>query len=57
MHDMHDIYLDDLSEAEIIEKPLMKTANNKPYQLNYHDRTEHVFTTENSSLQKQLYKV
>ena len=57
--DMHAIYLDDLSEAEAInlKKQLLKTANNKPYPLNYHDRTEHVFPTDNSSLQKQLCKV
>ena len=56
---MHAIYLDDLSEAEAInlKKQLVKTANTKPYPLNYHDRTEHSFPTDNSFLQNQLYKV
>ena len=56
---MHAIYLDDLSEAEAInlKKQLVKTANTKPYPLNYHDRTEHSFPPANSFLQNQLYKV
>ena len=56
---MHAIYIDDLSEAEAInlKKQLIKNPNSLIYPLNYHDRTEHIYPTENSLLQKQLYKV
>ena len=40
-----------------LKKKLIKKPNGGPYPLNYHERTEHVYSAENSLLQNQLYKV
>ena len=57
--DIHAVYIDDLSELEAIElkKQLMKDPVQRPFPLNYHERTQHIFPTENSRLQAQLTKV
>ena len=43
--DMHVIYIDDLSEAEAIDlkKQLVKDPLQRPFPLNYPERTQHVF--------------
>ena len=42
--DMHALYIDDLSEAEAIElkKQLVSDPTQRPFPLNYHERTRHV---------------
>ena len=57
--DMHVIYIDDLSEAEAIDlkKQLVKDPLQRPFPLNYHERTQHVFPAQQSRLQKQLQKI
>ena len=57
--DMHALYIDDLSEAEAIElkKQLQSDPVNRPYPLNYHERTKQIFPTESSILQKNLCNV
>ena len=59
VEEMHALYIDDLSEAEAIElkKKLIKDPVQRPYPLNYHERTEHIFPSDKSTLQKQLYNV
>ena len=54
---MHALYLDDLSEAEAInlKKQLIKDSSQRPYPLNYHERTEQVLSV--STLQEQLLKI
>ena len=56
-NNMHALYLDDLSEAEAVnlKKHLIKDPVKRPYPLNFHERTEHVFPQ--SSLQSQLLKI
>ena len=56
-NNMHALYLDDLSEAEAInlKKQLIKNPVQRPYPLNYHERTEQIFPE--SSLQKQLLNI
>ena len=41
---MHALYIDDLSEAEAIElkKQLVDDPVQRPFPLNYHERTQHV---------------
>ena len=57
--EMHALYIDDLSEAEAInlKKQLIKDPVQRPFPLNYHERTQHIFPVDESKLQKQLYKV
>ena len=57
--DMHALYIDDLSEAEAIElkKQLIPDPVQRPFPLNFHERTQHIYPTDNSLLQKQLLKV
>ena len=57
--DIHAVYIDDLSELEAIElkKQLMKDPVQRPFPLNYHERTQHIFPTENNKSQAQLTKV
>ena len=41
---MHALFIDDLSEAEAInlKKQLMDDPTQRPYPLNYHERTKHI---------------
>ena len=39
-------------KSQLIPDPVQR-----PFPLNYHERTRHIFPTENSLLQNQLYKV
>ena len=57
--DMHAVYIDDQSEAEAVQlkKQLINDPVQRPFPLNYHERTRHIFPTENSLLQKQLTQV
>ena len=57
--EMHALYIDDLSEAEAInlKKLLVKDPTQRPYPLNYHERTKHIFPANKSTLQQQLYSV
>ena len=57
--DTHAIYIDDLSEAEAInlKKQLILDPSSRPLPLNFHERTGHIFPTDNSLLQKQLTKI
>jgi hypothetical protein len=56
---MHAVYIDDLSEAEAVQlnKQLINDPVQRPFPLNYHERTRHIFPAENSLLQKQLSQV
>ena len=57
--DTHAIYIDDLSEAEAIDlkKQLILDPTSRPLPLNFHERTGHIFPTDNSLLQKQLTRI
>ena len=57
--DMHALYIDDLSEAEAVElkRQLFNDPIQRPYPLNYHERTKHIFPAKSSLLQKRLLKV
>ena len=57
--DMHALYIDDLTEAEGVDlkKEVIDDPVQRPFPLNFHERTQHIFPTENSLLQKQLIKV
>ena len=57
--DIHDLYIDDLAEAEAIDlkKQVINDPVQRPSPLNYHERTRHIFPTDTSLLQKQLGKV
>ena len=44
-------------EAIELKKQLMKDPVKRPFPLNYHERTQHIFPTENNRLQAQLTKV
>ena len=57
--DMHAVYIDDLSEAEAVDlkKQLKVDPVQMPLPLNFHERTKHIYPTENSILQKQLCNV
>ena len=54
---MHALYIDDLSEAEAInlQKQLIRDSVQRPYPLNYHERTEQVLPE--STLQDQLLQI
>ena len=54
---MHALYIDDLSEAEAInlKKRLIDDPVQRPYPLNYHERTQHILPV--STLQDQLHKI
>ena len=56
--DMHALYIDDLSEAEAIElkKCLVDDPVQRPFPLNYHERTQHVLPPR-SALQQHLDRV
>ena len=56
--DMHALYIDDLSELEAIElkKQLISDPVERPFPLNYHERTKHVLPA-GSILQKNLNKI
>ena len=56
--DMHALFIDDLSEAEAInlKKQLMDDPTQRPYPLNYHERTKHILPG-NSLLQQNLTKI
>ena len=56
--DMHALFIDDLSEAEAInlKKQLMDDPTQRPYPLNYHERTKHILPG-NSILQQNLTKI
>ena len=55
---MHALYIDDLSEAEAIElkKQLTLDPVQRPYPLNYHERTQHVLPPS-SILQQKLNNI
>ena len=57
--DMHALYIDDLAEAEAIDlkTQLIDDPVKRPFPLNYHERTQHIFPTNNSLLQNQMNKV
>ena len=54
---MHALFIDDLSRAEAInlKKQLMSDPVQRPYPLNYHERTQHIL--QMSTLQEDLRKV
>lgn len=54
---MHAVFIDDLSKAVAInlEKQLMSDPVQRPYPLNYHERTRHVL--KSSTLQEDLIKI
>jgi hypothetical protein len=56
--EMHALYIDDLSEAEAIElkKQLVDDPVQRPFPLNYHERTQHVLPA-GSILQQNLNRV
>ena len=55
--DMHALYIDDLSEAEAInlKKQLINDPVQRPYPLNYHERTKQILI--DSKLQENLIKI
>ena len=57
--DTHAIYIDDLSEAEAIDlkRQLILDPTSRPLPLKFHERTGHIFPTDNSLLQKQLTRI
>ena len=60
--DMHALYIDDLSELEAIElkKQLISDPVERPFPLNYHERTKHVLPTSSilqSIVNKYLLKI
>ena len=54
---MHALFIDDLSKAEAINlnKQLMSDPVQRPYPLNYHERTKHIL--QSSTLQEDLMKI
>ena len=56
---MHALYIDDWTESEGVDlkKEVIDDQVQRPFPLNFHERTQHIFPTENSLLQKQLIKV
>ena len=56
---MHALYIDDLTEAEGVDlkKEIIRDPVQRPFPLNFHERTQHIFPNEHSLLQKQLNKV
>ena len=54
---MHALFIDDLSEAEAInlKKQLINDPVQRPYPLNYHERTKQILI--NSKLQENLNKI
>ena len=56
--DMHALFIDDLSEAEAVnlKKQLVYEPVQRPYPLNFHERTEHILPGE-SILQKNLNNI
>ena len=56
--DMHALYIDDLSEAEAInlKKQLVDDPSQRPFPLNFHERTQHVLPA-GSILQQNLNRV
>ena len=57
--DLHALFIDDLSEAEAVElkKQLIPDPVQRPFPLNYHERTQQVYQAEQSLLQNQLNKL
>ena len=55
----HAIFIDDLSEVEAIQlkKQLVPDPVNRPYPLQYHERTQQILPQESSILQKNLIKI
>ena len=55
---MHALYIDDLSEAEAInlKRQLIEDPIQRPYPLNYHERTKHILPGS-SLLQQNLTKI
>ena len=53
------VYIDDLTEAEGVDlkKEIIRDPVQRPFPLNFHERTQHIFPNEHSVLQKQLIKV
>ena len=54
--DMHALYIDDLSEAEVIElkKKLIRDPVQRPFPLNYHERTQHILLAGRLGMQQRL---
>ena len=54
--DMHALYIDDLSEAEVIElkKKLISDPVQRPFPLNYHERTQHILPAGSTGMQQRL---
>ena len=46
-----------LKPAIELKKQLIPDPVQRPFPLNFHERTQHIYPTENSLLQKQLLKV
>ena len=57
--DIYALYINDLSEAEAVElkRQLISDSVTRPYPLNYHERTQHIFPSDASLLQKHLNNV
>ena len=57
--DAHMLYIDDLSEAEGVDlkKQIVTDPVQRPFPLNYHERTKQIFPADRSILQTQLLKV
>ena len=55
---MHALFIDDLSEAEAVnlKRNLVDDPDQRPYPLNFHERTKHILPGE-SILQKNLTKI
>ena len=57
--DMHALYIDDLSEAVAVDlkKKLIDDPVQRPFPLNFHERTKQILPIEKNLLQKQLQTV
>ena len=55
----HAIFIDDLSEAEAVQlkKQLVPDPKQRPFPLQYHERTQHILPQESSILQQNLKKI
>ena len=54
----HAIFIDDMSEAEAVQlkKQLVPDPKQRPFPLQYHERTQHILPQESSILQQNLTK-
>ena len=56
---MHALYIDDLTEGEgyNLKKRIINDPVQRPFPLNYHERTQHILPANTTFLQQQLRTV